>query len=184
TPAGTVLATAPASGPLPDEVTLTVAAAPATMDLNTLQPVERTGCSSGGNLKVDGIPGVAAVQCQIGTTWPTITRPVLSVSYDLERDADELSFKVGLTDESQLDAAATIDVVVDGNVVASPAVVFGTPVDVTISVSDALRLQFVVHSTVAGTDTVQNRTLGYVGIIEAVLTGSQAGIGKLSGTTP
>ena len=179
---GTVLEVDPATGPTPSSVILTVASAPASMDLHTLRPVDSENCSYGQKLTVNGISGTASATCNLSTVWPEIAVAVYSIDYDLSRKADELSFTVGFTDNSDIKSTAVVDVVVDGAVVQSPTVGFGQSVDVTISVSNALRLQFVVRPTLAGTADAKVRGYGNVVVLNGVLNGSETNIGILSGT--
>jgi len=179
---GTVLEADPTSGPLPAIVSLTVSEAPASIDLAPLRAVSAEGCTRNNEVNVNGVTGQSSFECELRATPADGTPRTYTLDYDLGRKVDELSFTLGFTDDSEIDASATVDIVIDNVVVATHSVAFGQPVDVVLPVNDALRLQFVAHAVVDPLERTRSGSYGTVAAIGGVLLGSKDDIAILAET--
>lgn len=178
----TVLAVDPATGPVPDEVVLTAATAPASYEIVDLEPIEYVGNRPGQEVDIDGRTGRTAMQGQIGHVFPEQEPSVVSVSYDLSRDFDSVSFVVGVTDDSDLTTAGVLEVVVDGVIVGEYPFAFGAATVVEeVPVTDALRLEFRARSTVPAPEDSGTTRLGDVVVVDAIGLGSPEAIDALVG---
>lgn len=186
TPAGTVLATDPASGPLPAEVLMTVASPPASMALTQLSPVERQDCSFGNDAKVNGVAGVSAADCTVDKLIEGQVAEAQLVGYDLSRLVDRVTFTAGFNDDAALVAAGTVEVFLDGVSVAAQPVAFGAPATFDIEATGALRLTIQVSTSIVRdpSEPSSSSRLGVVSVIDGALSGSQTNITTLSDANP
>lgn len=131
----TVLSTSPASGDtVPELVTITLAARPASLFLTDVPTVD-ADCSTG-SAKANGVESAHAVSCQLpssGNTWV--------MAWDLSRRADRFTAQIGLSDDGAIDGIGRVTVVVDGVVVAEFDARFGVLTPVDVAVRDGLRLE-------------------------------------------
>jgi hypothetical protein len=169
TPPGQVLEVEPADGAVPVEVTLTVSAPAASVQLSTLRPL-RTDCSVA-DADVNGEEYTAAVLCGVANSTRT---PPISTEYDISRDADRVSFSAGLRDDSDLTAVANVAVLLDGVAVAAQQVGFGQLVEFDLDTAGKLRLTIVV------TGTVEQQPRATVAIVDALVSGGREAIDELA----
>ena len=139
---GTVISTDPAAGSaLPSEVTLTVAAAVATIYLSDLKTV--TGR--------EGETGAATVNGQSmahSTSYHLRLTPSKKDEWNLGRHFTELVGTLGMGDNSKdADATFTVDFYADQVLVHTETIAFGEFKDVSIDMTNVLRLKIVVTRT-------------------------------------
>ena len=174
-PADEVLTITPEAGPLPLEVELVVAAPPAQLDLDQLDPVD-VSCSRDSGFGVAGDP-------QDEPVWTCGLRRLdsyRSVSWDLSADVSRLSFTAGVTDGSDPRARAVVSVVLDGTVVETQATSFGTPARFDLDTSGALRIEIVVRTDVSD-EIFDDWDRSWVAVVDPVATGSAEALDELAG---
>ncbi len=175
TPADQVIAIEPASGALPTEVELVVAAPAAQLSLAQLTPIDES-CDQRANFGVAG-------QVQTERTWACSIQPAdraRSISWDLSADVSQVTFVAGVTDDSDPVSNARVDVLVDGEIVDSKPTTFGVPADFTIPTAGALRLKIRV-STDTPTEQYRDWETSFVAIVDPIVTGSSDALDELAG---
>ena len=136
-PAGQVLEVDPTDGLLPGEVTLTVTAPAAALDLLGLEPVEQGCARTEDPIEVDGGRFAGGLLCTVGSDE-------LTTAWNLGRRADRVTLTTGISDVGDIAGAATVLVRADGDVRATAEVAFGESALIDVDVSDVLRLEIVV----------------------------------------
>lgn len=166
---GNVLAIEPAAGePLPAKVTLTVAEAPASVFLATLDSVDGRCYSS--ELTLNGRQFDNALECS-GDVEGSET------SWLINRVVDRFQATVAIPDTSDPADRARVEVFADGERVAAVDATYGQTADLSADVSDALRLTVRVTLTTPGVDEDSWDSVD-VGLGDALLLGSQATMGR------
>jgi len=140
--AGTVTAIDPATGsPLPEIVSITVTAAPATVALSTLSIDGDCGASS--SASVDGTTVANAVTCSSSSGGST-------GSWSLRKLVGDIVGTVGISDSSDSGSTATVQFIADGTVIGSYSVTRGAPVSFTLPTSGVSTLVVRSQSTTSG----------------------------------
>lgn len=129
---GTVLSTSSEEGePLPAQLTVEVAAAPSSVFIAELDPVEG-GCRED-TAMVDGRAYDVSLRCSVGVD-PRESAWVLG------RTAESVSGTVGVPDDADPDVSVSVEVVADGDVLETVTAGYGEPSELDVSVVDVLRL--------------------------------------------
>lgn len=171
-PAGQVISIEPAVGPLPAEVEILVGAPASELDLTVVEPLQ-SDCQRPEPTSLDGIDYPTGIQCRIDNADERI------VAWDLSRDVDTVSVVVGMDDVSDIASFAQVSVRVDGAVLQSETVRFGSAFSFEIDVAGALRFEILI---VAPEREVRNEWIrSHVAIAEVVATGGRAAIDRLAG---
>ena len=135
---GTVVATAPGAGdPAESDTVVEVAARPSSIYLDALDPLE--GSCREDAAEVGGRSLDRSVVCQLRAN-----RTDASVSYQLNGDIERFEAVVGQSDRTDLGGTVAIQVVVDGEEVASTQLAFGESEELLVAVDGALRLTVTV----------------------------------------
>jgi PASTA domain/NPCBM/NEW2 domain len=130
---GTVIAVDPAVGQaMPQEMTLTVAQAPASVALGDVVPVS-AACSLG-KFKFNGVQYDNSLQCTSSTTG-------FVVGWNLNRKIDHFTAAVGVADTEVATKTARVEVLADGAPLFDQAIAFGQTVPIDVSVAGVLRLE-------------------------------------------
>lgn len=134
TQAGSVLAVSPAVGkPVPEAVTLTVSEAAGAVFLSQVPSIEG-GCGTGETV-LSGTDRLGAVLCRAGSVeFPN------EVAYLLRGGVQEIEGTIGIPDDQDPSATATLALVLDGKVVRTVRVKYGAPAEVSVKAPGALRL--------------------------------------------
>lgn len=168
---GTVVSTSPPQGSAMTElITVTLASRPASVFLVDLRSVD-TDCSID-SVKVNGVQSQRAIYCRLSDSSPPKT-----ADWDLSRKSARFTARVGLSDDSAIDAVARLEVIIDGKVARTLDIKFGTITDIDLSTVDALRLQLRV--TTIGTLSKSSRLV----LLDASLLGADTDITSLSGSS-
>lgn len=139
-----VLAVEPAAGEsLPKTATLTVAGAGSSMYLRDLKAV--SGSCSTANIQINAQDYPQSLSCGTGTASSPRTTVWL-----LNRRVQVISGVLGVDDEGAPDASVEVTVIGDGNVLGSFAASYAEPAEVSIPVTDVLRLEVVAVSAKSG----------------------------------
>lgn len=174
-PADQVLSIEPAQGDLPLEVDVVIAAAPAQLNLGELDPLEND-CSTDSGFGVNGdLQEESTRVCQLARSDQQ-----RSISWDLSADVDTVAFTAGVTDEGDLNASASIIVLVDGAAVDTQTTSFGQPVTITVETADALRLEIIIRTEVPD-EVFQEWDRSVVALFDIVATGGAAALDELAG---
>ena len=153
-PDNTVLAQDPAAGGTVapgSTVNLTVARKAVGVFLSTLQPVPGGSSSMQvGTATLDGQTYVHAITSGIQCSSNTNTNST-TIQYDLGRSYQQLSFKAGLTDDSDNQGVLQFVVLLDGRQIYSKRSTLGHPVTAKLDVTGGLRLEISAARTDACT---------------------------------
>lgn len=137
---GTVVSVTPLPGqPVPDAVSLITAAEPDAIFLDQVDTLD--GYCGSAPVTVNGIDYEHSVTCSAGST----ERPNV-VAYSLRRGVQTVTGTVGIDDESDPTATATVTVVVDGKTLQRLTVAYGKPAKLSLTTAGRLRLEFRVTS--------------------------------------
>lgn len=138
---GTVISVTPPPGqPVPDAVTLVTAAEPDAIFLDQVDTLDGY-CSSSMSATVNGTDYEHSVTCSAGSS----ERPNV-VAYSLRRGVESVSGTIGIDDESDPTATATVTVVADGKTLQRLTVGYGKPARLNLTTAGRLRLEFRVTS--------------------------------------
>lgn len=136
---GQVLTVEPAADqPLPQQVKLTVAEAPAAVYLETLDTVE--GYASSGEKSVNGVRYPHAVTLSASSEGGTN-------AWIIGRVSGAFTATVGIADDADPDSAGSITILADGVPVGSANVAYGKPQEIEVITDGALRLEIVATSS-------------------------------------
>jgi hypothetical protein len=167
---GEVYETDPGPGAaVPAEVTLWIAANPASIPLTELEEVE-SDCSTG-EASIGGERFTSALGCSTSTGDTDV------MSYAIGRDFERFRATVGVEDLSSTDVPVQIRVKADARVVFDRRIAFGEAVSVDVDVSGALRLT--IEVTAIGSDEDDGSAESAVGDPEML--GSPDAVAKYRG---
>lgn len=146
----------PASEPLPEDVTLTVAQGPATLFLEQLNPVDSNGFYGEEAIELDGkVYPHSLVTRSMRDVWNAASS---DAEFNLSRDFSRLQALLGYGDTGSADGVIRIEIFGDGQTLASEDVALGTTVPIDVEVTGVLRLK-VIASWLSGEST-GNAALG------------------------
>lgn len=136
-PTGTVLAIDPDAGEsLPEQVTITVNVAPASVFLTTVEQTQR-GCSTAREFLMQGQEYASGMHCQARASESR-------AAWLLAGAVDRVTGQIGIPDERQVGEGATATVILDGQVVHTFDLAWGTSQPIDIRTTGALKLEFVL----------------------------------------
>lgn len=169
--AGTVLSISPVPGKaVPDVVTITVSEAAGAVFLSQV-PAADGGCGTGA-VVVSGTDHPSSVLCRSGSAeYPQ------EVAYLLRGRVQEVSGVVGIPDDEDPAGTATVTIALDGKVVRTLQLKYGSPAALSIKAAGALRIDVSVW-----TDRDQNRST--VALADVELRGDPGTIDRLREDQP
>lgn len=136
---GTVLTTSPAPGePLGDTATVTLSTSGSSVALGDLRRL--TGnCRTTGEVTIRGTDYPSAVECYAEPEATTTT-------WSLGAKGELFTTTAGIDDDATPGTTATLEILADGNVVATSQVTFGKPVPISVPVNGVIQLSIRVSA--------------------------------------
>lgn len=136
---GTVLSTSPAAGePLGDTATVTLTTTGSSIPLGDLRHLSGD-CRTTGQVTLRGTEYASAVECHAEPEASTTT-------WSLGAKGDLFTAVAGIDDDAEPGTTATIEILADGAVVKTEQVTFGTPIDLSVPVTEVIQLSVRVTS--------------------------------------